>query len=108
MSRVLIGGTASLLICVFLAPKFIEYLRRREFGQQIREEGPAGHHGKAGTPTVGGLAIFIAIAVPFLILSEYRAGSLAVLGTALLVFWGMTRWSERREAPWDSQRCLLL
>jgi phospho-N-acetylmuramoyl-pentapeptide-transferase len=68
---------------MFLGPRFIDYLRLKEFGQQIREEGPAGHHGKAGTPTMGGLVIFIAIAVPFLILSEYRAASLAVLGTAL-------------------------
>jgi phospho-N-acetylmuramoyl-pentapeptide-transferase len=74
---------ASLLICVFLGPKFIELIRRKEFGQQIREEGPAGHHGKAGTPTIGGLAIFLSIMVPFLILSDYRAASLAVLGTAL-------------------------
>ena len=83
MGEILIGGMASLLICMFLGPRFIDYLRLKEFGQQIREEGPAGHHGKAGTPTMGGLAIFIAIAVPFLILSEYRAASLAVLGTAL-------------------------
>src|SRR5918997_281621 len=83
LGEVLIGGMASLLICVFLGPRFIEYLRVKEFGQQIREEGPAGHHGKAGTPTMGGLAIFLAVCVPFLILSEYRAASLAVLGTAL-------------------------
>ena len=83
LGEIVMGGSASLLICMFLGPRFIDYLRLKEFGQQIREEGPAGHHGKAGTPTVGGLAIFIAIAVPFLILSEYRAGSLAVLGTAL-------------------------
>ena len=50
MGRVLIGGTAALLICIFLSPKFIEFLRRREFGQQIREDGPEGHHTKAGTP----------------------------------------------------------
>jgi phospho-N-acetylmuramoyl-pentapeptide-transferase len=68
---------------MFLGPRFIDYLRLKEFGQQIREEGPAGHHGKAGTPTMGGLAIFIAIAVPFLILSEYRTASLAVLATAI-------------------------
>src|SRR5688572_32930195 len=83
LGEILIGGMGSLLICMFLGPRFIEYLRLKEFGQHIREEGPAGHHGKAGTPTMGGLAIFIAIAVPFLILSEYRAASLAVLGTAL-------------------------
>ena len=83
LGEIVMGGSASLLICMFLGPKFIEYLREKEFGQQIREEGPAGHHGKAGTPTMGGLAIFIAIAVPFLILSEYRTASLAVLATAL-------------------------
>jgi phospho-N-acetylmuramoyl-pentapeptide-transferase len=83
LGEVLIGGMASLLICMFLGPRFIEYLRLKEFGQQIREEGPAGHHGKAGTPTMGGLAIFLAVCVPFLILSEYRAASMAVLATAL-------------------------
>jgi phospho-N-acetylmuramoyl-pentapeptide-transferase len=40
--RVLIAGTAALLMCVFLSPKFIAFLRRREFGQNIREEGPQG------------------------------------------------------------------
>jgi phospho-N-acetylmuramoyl-pentapeptide-transferase len=83
LGEVLIGGMASLLICMFLGPRFIEYLRLKEFGQHIREEGPAGHHGKAGTPTMGGLAIFLAVCVPFLILSEYRAASVAVLGTAV-------------------------
>ena len=40
--RILIGGTVSLLMCLFLSPKFIEFVRRREFGQYIREEGPLG------------------------------------------------------------------
>jgi phospho-N-acetylmuramoyl-pentapeptide-transferase len=83
LGEVLIGGMASLLICVFLGPRFIEYLRLKEFGQHIREEGPAGHHGKAGTPTMGGLVIMLAVCVPFLILSEYFAASFAVLGTTL-------------------------
>src|SRR5215207_6994259 len=83
LGEILIGGMASLLICMFLGPRFIDYLRLEEFGQQIREEGPAGHHGKAGTPTMGGLVIFLSVVVPFLILSDYRAASLAVLATAL-------------------------
>ena len=70
MGEILIGGMASLLICMFLGPQFIDYLRLKEFGQHIREEGPAGHHGKAGTPTMGGLVIFLAVCVPFLILSR--------------------------------------
>ena len=83
MGAILIGGMAALLICIFLGPKFIDLLREREFGQHIREEGPEGHHGKAGTPTMGGLVLFLSVSVPFLILSDYRAASLAVFGTAL-------------------------
>jgi phospho-N-acetylmuramoyl-pentapeptide-transferase len=83
MGEILIGGMASLLICIFLGPRFIDFLRAKEFGQHIREEGPEGHHGKAGTPTMGGLVVFLAVSVPFLILSDYRASSLAVFATAL-------------------------
>jgi phospho-N-acetylmuramoyl-pentapeptide-transferase len=83
LGEIVMAGSASLLICMFLGPRFIDYLRLKEFGQQIREEGPEGHRGKAGTPTMGGLAIFLSILVPFLILSDYRSASLAVLGTAL-------------------------
>jgi phospho-N-acetylmuramoyl-pentapeptide-transferase len=53
MGEIVLGAIASMLICLFLAPRFIEFLRGREFGQHIREEGPAGHHAKAGTPTMG-------------------------------------------------------
>ena len=73
MGEVLIAGTASLLICIFLSPKFIAFLRAREFGQHIREEGPQEHHAKAGTPTMGGIIIFTAIAVPFLLLTDLDA-----------------------------------
>ena len=83
MGRILIGGTAALLICIFLSPKFIAFLREREFGQQIREDGPKGHHIKAGTPTMGGVLIFLAVSVPFLILSDYEWRSIGVFGVAI-------------------------
>jgi phospho-N-acetylmuramoyl-pentapeptide-transferase len=82
-AQILIGGMAALLITIFLGPKFIGFLRRREFGQQIREEGPQEHHAKAGTPTMGGLIVFVAIAVPYLVLSPRDTSSLAVFGVAL-------------------------
>ena len=82
MGEVLIAGTASLLICIFLSPKFISFLRRREFGQQIREEGPQEHHAKAGTPTMGGIIIFTAIAVPFLLLTDFDPRAVGVFGVA--------------------------
>ena len=83
MGEILIAGMASMLITIFLGPKFIEYLRVREFGQHIREDGPQEHHAKAGTPTMGGLIIFAAICVPYLVLSERDSSSLAVFGVAL-------------------------
>jgi phospho-N-acetylmuramoyl-pentapeptide-transferase len=70
--RILIAGTVALLMVLFLSPKFIEFVRRREFGQNIREDGPEGHQTKAGTPTLGGIVIFVAFAVPFLILSKHH------------------------------------
>jgi phospho-N-acetylmuramoyl-pentapeptide-transferase len=82
LGEILIAGMASLLICVFLGPKFVDFLREREFGQHIREEGPD-HQTKAGTPTMGGLLIFVAVGVPFLIVGNYDAVSLAVFGVAL-------------------------
>src|ERR1700742_58783 len=81
--RVLISGTAALLMCLFLSPQFIEFLRRREFGQNIREEGPEGHKAKAGTPTMGGLIIFAAIVVPYLALSQRDWESLGVFLAAI-------------------------
>lgn len=83
MGEVLIAGTASLLICIFLSPKFISFLRAREFGQNIREEGPEGHHSKAGTPTMGGIIIFTAIAIPFLLLTDLDWRAIGVFGAAV-------------------------
>ncbi len=72
------AGSASLLICMFLGPRFIDYLRLKEFGQHIREDGPAGHQIKQGTPTMGGVLFVLSAAIPFLILSQYTAEGLTV------------------------------
>jgi phospho-N-acetylmuramoyl-pentapeptide-transferase len=83
LGSILIAGLGSLLICMFLGPKFIAEARQREFGQLIREEGPEGHHAKAGTPTMGGILIFVAVTIPFLILTDYDSVSLSVWGIAI-------------------------
>src|SRR5213593_2186097 len=83
LGEILIAGIGTMLLCIFLGPRFIDFLRVREFGQQIREEGPEEHHSKAGTPTMGGLIVFIAIGVPFLVLGPGDKQSLAVFGVAL-------------------------
>ncbi|MCK9249148.1 MAG: phospho-N-acetylmuramoyl-pentapeptide-transferase [Solirubrobacteraceae bacterium] len=81
MTEILVGGASAMLLCIFLAPTFIQWLREKSFGQYIREEGPAGHQKKAGTPTMGGLIIFVAISIPFLILAEYDWRAVGVFAT---------------------------
>jgi phospho-N-acetylmuramoyl-pentapeptide-transferase len=83
IARILIGGTASLLICIFLSPKFIEFLRRRAFGQQVRDDGPQAHLVKSGTPTMGGIIMFTALAAPFLILTGFRWNAVGVFAATI-------------------------
>ena len=49
MVRVFIAGLIAMVVSVVIGQKFIEFLRRNELGQPIREEGPAGHVVKQGT-----------------------------------------------------------
>jgi len=90
MVPVLIAGLLAMVAAVVIGPKFIELLRTRNLGQQIRAEGPATHVVKQGTPTMGGLLILATALVPFLVLSQYTAEGLTVLfivlGCALIGF----------------------
>src|SRR5579862_8160515 len=77
MVRVLIAGIIALIVSIVLGPSFIRYLRAREYGQQIREELP-GHAVKQGTPTMGGLLVVVAMAIPYLALNGYTTNALLV------------------------------
>ena len=90
MIPVLIAGLIAMVAAVVIGPKFIEVLRARNLGQQIRAEGPATHVVKQGTPTMGGLLIIASAVIPFLAVSQYTAEGLTVLfivlGCALIGF----------------------
>lgn len=58
-------------LAVILGPMIIPTLRRLKFGQSIREEGPQAHLKKAGTPTMGGVIILIALVLTALPFSSY-------------------------------------
>ena len=62
-------GTA-LLIGLLIGPYVIQKLREFQIGQYIREEGPASHQKKSGTPTMGGVLILIAILLPTILWSD--------------------------------------
>jgi phospho-N-acetylmuramoyl-pentapeptide-transferase len=83
MVEVLLAGVLAMVISILAGPKFIDFLRKNEFGQQIREEGPKGHVVKQGTPAMGGLLIMISMAVPFLIFSERTVPAVTAFFVAL-------------------------
>src|SRR3984893_978021 len=71
-SRTLFASLTSLFLCVLLGPWLIRKLREFQIGQHIREDGPKSHQKKAGTPTMGGLLICLAIVAPTLLWAHLR------------------------------------
>ena len=65
MLGLLVSGGVALWISILTTPVLIRYLRSREIGQHIREDGPASHIVKAGTPTMGGLAIVLGVVLGY-------------------------------------------
>ena len=65
--RVILGTLTALMLCLWLGPQVIRRLVERQIGQAVRDDGPQSHLSKAGTPTMGGAMILIAIAVSTLL-----------------------------------------
>ncbi|WP_374118862.1 phospho-N-acetylmuramoyl-pentapeptide-transferase [Allokutzneria sp. A3M-2-11 16] len=61
MGAVAVAGGVAFAVSVLLTPYLIKLFARRGFGQEIRAEGPASHQVKRGTPTMGGVAVLVAL-----------------------------------------------
>jgi phospho-N-acetylmuramoyl-pentapeptide-transferase len=80
------AAITALLVCYVLGPPMIQWLRAVKLGQKVRQEGPQSHQVKAGTPTMGGLLIVLAIVVPCLLWGNLHSRPLwlALLATVWL------------------------
>src|SRR3989441_12299013 len=80
------GATVTALLVAFIVgPRIIAKLRDLRIGQIVRAEGPASHHGKRGTPTMGGLIIILATIVPTLLWA--RLDSRYVIVAVVATLW---------------------
>ncbi len=70
--RTAFASLTAMAIAIFVGPWLIARLQEFQIGQFIREEGPKSHQKKAGTPTMGGVLINIAILVPTLLWADLR------------------------------------
>nr|WP_223875430.1 phospho-N-acetylmuramoyl-pentapeptide-transferase [Nanchangia anserum] len=75
----------SLIAALVGTPGFIRFLRRREYGQFIRQDGPTAHFTKRGTPTMGGVVIISAAVIGWLAACLFRQ-QLPSLTSLLLLF----------------------
>lgn len=84
MNHLLVAALLSFL----LTGTFIQLAKRFGWGKSIRESGPADHHAKAGTPTMGGVAFLLAVLITPFMTGTLREGDFAtlllILGTGLL------------------------
>ncbi|MEX0913859.1 MAG: phospho-N-acetylmuramoyl-pentapeptide-transferase, partial [Demequina sp.] len=85
MRAVVASGAIALVISLLVTPVLMRYVTRRQFGQFIRHDGPASHHVKRGTPTMGGVVIIIA-AIGGWLGANLFVGRLPNISTALVVF----------------------
>jgi phospho-N-acetylmuramoyl-pentapeptide-transferase len=79
----LIVFVAALILGALIFPAAIGQLARARMGQQIREEGPAAHHGKAGTPTAGGLVFVVIALLLYVVVDRSVAGGFVLIGLIL-------------------------
>ncbi|MCP1316450.1 phospho-N-acetylmuramoyl-pentapeptide-transferase [Vreelandella lionensis] len=65
--RVILAALTALMLCLWLGPWVIRRLVEGQIGQAVRDDGPQSHLSKAGTPTMGGAMILLAIAISTLV-----------------------------------------
>ena len=68
--RSILGVLTALIISFIIGPPLIKKLSSRQIGQQVRSDGPQTHLAKAGTPTMGGALILVAIGISTFLWSD--------------------------------------
>jgi phospho-N-acetylmuramoyl-pentapeptide-transferase len=67
MRTIIVSSGVALILALFGTPLAITVFRRRGYGQLIREDGPAAHATKRGTPTMGGAVIVVASLIGYVV-----------------------------------------
>ena len=68
--RAIVSFTTALLISIFAGRKIIGWLQKKQIGETIRDLGLEGQMQKKGTPTMGGVIIFVSVTIPVLLFAD--------------------------------------
>ncbi len=91
--RAIFGVLTALVISLVVGPVMIRKLSYYQIGQAVRDDGPESHFSKAGTPTMGGALILVAIAVSTLLWSDLSNRYVLITLTTTLLF-GAIGWVD--------------
>ena len=80
------AALTTLFLCFIFGPRVIEALKRLKVGQAIREDGPATHQAKTGTPTMGGIFIIISVVIAMFFWMDFRNHQVWLAIGALVAF----------------------
>ncbi len=84
--RAIIAFTVSLLISIFAGRRIIGWLQKKQIGETIRDLGLEGQMQKKGTPTMGGIIIFLALIIPTLLFADLRNIYIILLSVSTIWF----------------------
>lgn len=91
--RSIVSALTALIILLVMSPKMIRRLLQLQIGQAIRELGPESHQKKAGTPTMGGALILVAVAISIILWGDLTNRYLWVVLLVTLAF-GAVGWVD--------------
>ncbi len=92
--RTAFASLTALFLCLLIGPWLIARLRQFQIGQYIREEGPVSHRSKAGTPTMGGVLIIVAVIVPTLLWANLANPLVWTAMLGMLLFGAIGFWDD--------------
>ncbi len=92
--RAILGVVTALAIALLIGPAMIRRLTVGAVGQQIRDDGPESHLTKAGTPTMGGALILVAVAVATLLWSDLANRFVWIVLLTTLAFGMVGGWDD--------------
>ena len=85
MKTILVSAGVALILALFGTPLAIKLFTKRGYGQLIREEGPAAHATKRGTPTMGGTVIVVGTLIGYVVGHELTDDPMSTSGLLVLL-----------------------
>jgi len=104
--RTIMAAMTAMAVSLVIGPYFIRQMTRRQYGQPIRELGPESHQSKAGTPTMGGAMILIALVISTLLWSDLDNRYVWTVLFVTLAFGGIGFLDDYRKLKYRDSRGL--